>query len=78
MSACLLSLSVMSLLLPVWCHIALKASEPWLDLICCWQTAFHASFTDNETADKAVLRVSRGTSVVSHSLAEVLVDAKSR
>ncbi|KAL8937040.1 MAG: hypothetical protein Q9211_003890 [Gyalolechia sp. 1 TL-2023] len=43
MSACLLSLSVMSLLLP---------------------TAFHASFTDNGTADEAVLHVSRGTSVI--------------
>ncbi|KAI9783179.1 MAG: hypothetical protein M1816_001469 [Peltula sp. TS41687] len=42
-SACLLSLSVMSLLLP---------------------TAFHASFTDNKTADRAVLQVSRGTSVI--------------
>jgi len=46
MSACLLSLSVMSLLLP---------------------TAFHASFNDANTvnANKAVLAVSRGTSVVS-------------
>ncbi|KAI9805978.1 MAG: hypothetical protein M1825_000592 [Sarcosagium campestre] len=43
MSACLLSLSVMSLLLP---------------------TAFHASFTDNIIADRAVLKVSRGTSVI--------------
>ncbi|KAI9875073.1 MAG: hypothetical protein M1830_008965, partial [Pleopsidium flavum] len=43
MSACLLSLSVMSLLLP---------------------TAFHASFTDQNMADKAVLQVSRGTSVI--------------
>ena len=33
----------------------------------CWhsQTAFHASFTDNTTADKAVLQISRGTSIVS-------------
>lgn len=33
---------------------------------CCWrlQTAFHASFTDNATADKAVLQISRGTSIV--------------
>ncbi|MCJ1350025.1 MAG: hypothetical protein MMC33_000006 [Icmadophila ericetorum] len=43
MSACLLSLSVMSLLLP---------------------TAFHASFTDTNLADVAVLRVSRGTSII--------------
>ncbi|KAL2060135.1 hypothetical protein VTL71DRAFT_9957, partial [Oculimacula yallundae] len=45
MSACLLSLSVMSLLLP---------------------TAFHASFADTEKAkaNSAVLKVSRGTSVI--------------
>lgn len=29
------------------------------------QTAFHASFTDNAIADKAVLQISRGTSIVS-------------
>ncbi|KAF2396190.1 hypothetical protein EJ06DRAFT_534322 [Trichodelitschia bisporula] len=43
MSACLLSLSVMSLLLP---------------------TAFHASFSANDVADRATLKISRGTSVV--------------
>ncbi|KAI9726663.1 MAG: hypothetical protein M1834_008976 [Cirrosporium novae-zelandiae] len=43
MSACLLSLSVMSLVLP---------------------TAFHASFTDTADANRVVLKVSRGTSVV--------------
>ncbi|KAH0180914.1 hypothetical protein KCU90_g27754, partial [Aureobasidium melanogenum] len=43
MSACLLSLSVVSLVLP---------------------TAFHASFSDNTAADNAVLKVSRGTSVI--------------
>ncbi|KAB5580296.1 vacuolar calcium ion transporter [Coniochaeta sp. 2T2.1] len=43
MSACLLSLSVTSLLLP---------------------TAFHASFNDNGDADKKVLQVSRGVSVI--------------
>ncbi|PGH10162.1 calcium/proton exchanger [Helicocarpus griseus UAMH5409] len=43
MSAALLSLSVMSLLLP---------------------TAFHASFSNIQTADSAVLKVSRGTSVI--------------
>ncbi|KAL2003395.1 hypothetical protein VTN02DRAFT_4041 [Thermoascus thermophilus] len=43
MSACLLSLSVMSLLLP---------------------TAFHASFSNLNTADAVVLKISRGTSVV--------------
>ncbi|OAX81972.1 calcium/proton exchanger [Emergomyces africanus] len=43
MSAALLSLSVMSLLLP---------------------TAFHASFSNVQTADAVVLKVSRGTSVI--------------
>lgn len=43
MSACLLSLSVTSLLLP---------------------TAFHASFSNRETADVKVLQVSRGVSVI--------------
>ncbi|KEQ65904.1 uncharacterized protein M437DRAFT_41034 [Aureobasidium melanogenum CBS 110374] len=43
MSACLLSLSVVSLVLP---------------------TAFHASFSDSAAADTAVLKVSRGTSVI--------------
>ncbi|KAI9871704.1 MAG: hypothetical protein M1830_002594 [Pleopsidium flavum] len=43
MSACLLSLSVISLVLP---------------------TAFHASFSDGNAADKAVLPISRGTSVI--------------
>ena len=43
MSACLLSLSVCSLLLP---------------------TAFHASWSSNDKADKYTLKVSRGTSVV--------------
>ena len=44
MSACLLSLSVTSLLLP---------------------TAFHASWSNSENADRETLKVSRGTSVVS-------------
>jgi len=43
MSACLLGLSVISLLMP---------------------TAFHASFSDTEQANRVVLKVSRGTSVV--------------
>ncbi|KAJ5885426.1 Sodium/calcium exchanger membrane region [Penicillium taxi] len=43
MSACLLSLSVTSLLLP---------------------TAFHASWSNSENADRETLKVSRGTSVV--------------
>ncbi|AEO53101.1 hypothetical protein MYCTH_75421 [Thermothelomyces thermophilus ATCC 42464] len=43
MSACLLSLSVISLVLP---------------------TAFHASFRNNDLADRQSLKVSRGTSVI--------------
>ncbi|KAK6343667.1 hypothetical protein TWF730_011257 [Orbilia blumenaviensis] len=43
MSACLLSISALSLLLP---------------------TAFHASFSNDELADIATLRISRGTSVI--------------
>ncbi|KAM0075607.1 hypothetical protein ACKRZS_012259 [Fusarium odoratissimum] len=43
MSACLLSLSVISLVLP---------------------TAFHASFRDNDLADRQSLKISRGTSIV--------------
>lgn len=43
MSACLLSLSVISLVLP---------------------TAFHASFSNTDTADEESLKISRGTSVV--------------
>ncbi len=46
MSACLLSLSVISLVLP---------------------TAFHASFRDYDLADEQSLKISRGTSVVSHT-----------
>ena len=38
----------------------------------CRQTAFHASFTDQNIADKAVLHVSRGTSVVSEPRNEYL------
>ncbi len=80
MSACLLSLSVMSLLLPV-SHInkvsSIACTYPsstnngdilvLIETDFCWrsQTAFHASFTDNATADKAVLQISRGTSIVS-------------
>ena len=79
MSACLLSLSVMSLLLPVglpmlFCirfslsakmatelNLSKRMTNKALDL----QTAFHASFTDKAIADKAVLQISRGTSIVS-------------
>lgn len=75
MSACLLSLSVTSLLLPVcllpliWLEL-LRSGTGILDLVSYFanftrQTAFHASFTDSVTADSAVLHVSRGTSVVS-------------
>lgn len=63
MSAVLLSLSVMSLLLPV--------SSTHLFIRCCHahshpQTAFHASFasTSATLADSSVLKVSRGVSVV--------------
>ena len=51
MSACLLSLAVISLLLP---------------------TAFHASFSSTQVADKVVVKVSRGTSVVSAKRSIVL------
>lgn len=40
----------------------IKTDGRWL-----LQTAFHASFTDSATADKAVLQISRGTSIVSSS-----------
>lgn len=65
MSACLLSLSVISLVLPV-CSLAEKISvsirtPPLIDS----QTAFHASFSDPNLADRQSLKISRGTSVVS-------------
>ena len=84
MSACLLSLSVMSLLLPVSYSTKISStahpcSAPGnkrkilmlFETDCCWhlQTAFHASFTDSATADKAVLQISRGTSIVSFQIA---------
>jgi len=61
MSACLLSLSVISLVLPV--GMAEKR-----DCLCLFadrfQTAFHASFSDTTLADEQSLKISRGTSVV--------------
>ena len=78
MSACLLSLSVTSLLLPVSEILPSPAAyvlkQPNMaELVLVYrrlisrfnQTAFHASFTDVRQADRAVLKVSRGTSVVS-------------
>jgi len=61
MSACLLSLSVISLVLPVCVPLS------WFRLLNAdsFKTAFHASFRDNETADAQSLKISRGTSVVS-------------
>ena len=64
MSACLLSLSVTSLLLPVGFEISSYGSfTDWLP-----KTAFHASFSSSNDADHAVLQISRGTSVVSTTL----------
>ena len=66
MSACLLSLSVVSLLLPVS-----EPSDTFRDFseigdgADISQTAFHASFRNSDIADQVVLKVSRGTSVVS-------------
>lgn len=61
MSACLLSLSVMSLLLPVR-PLSMPSHD---DANIPSQTAFHASFSNLEVADEVVVKVSRGTSVVS-------------
>lgn len=64
MSACLLSLSVISLVLPV-------SSAPHVagmtQLLTSTQTAFHASFNDPARADTESLKISRGTSVVGAS-----------
>lgn len=67
MSACLLSLSVMSLLLPVsrsaLCHSNRAVFDGFLtDSF--QQTAFHASWSNDESADRFTLKVSRGTSIV--------------
>jgi Ca2+:H+ antiporter len=64
MSACLLSLSVMSLLLPV-SRVALSIIPTPTDQTL-HQTAFYHSFkrTTADLADQQVLKVSRGTSVV--------------
>ena len=60
MSSSLLALSVLSLLIPVRliCHHSKHRANRQ-------QTAFHASFNDLALADTAVLKVSRGTAVVS-------------
>jgi Ca2+/H+ antiporter len=60
MSACLLSLSVISLVLPV-CYKQLLSIHVLTDQ----KTAFHASFRDNNLADQQSLKISRGTSIVS-------------
>lgn len=65
MSACLLSLSVISLVLPVCPRV------PWPELTALltrFQTAFHASFSDVKLADAQSLKISRGTSVVSAAM----------
>ena len=61
MSACLLSLSVISLVLPVGPPQKDDSGLSCADLI---QTAFHASFSDTRLADAQSLKISRGTSVV--------------
>jgi Ca2+:H+ antiporter len=63
MSACLLSLSVISLVLPVSLHIVTIALVD-IRLTNVRQTAFHASFRNQDEADAQSLRISRGTSVV--------------
>jgi hypothetical protein len=65
MSACLLSLSVMSLLLPVYFHSSIILNCLMQETDVQDQTAFHASFSDTTLADVAVLQVSRGSSIVS-------------
>jgi hypothetical protein len=75
MSACLLSLAVVSLLLPVSLdhfpgHSTAPSSPPKIKNVAdpSSQTAFHASFNNTSTADRVVIKVSRGTSVVSSLL----------
>ena len=66
MSACLLSLAVVSLLLPVCLDHFLSILPPTKNVADpSSQTAFHASFNNASTADRVVVKVSRGTSVVS-------------
>lgn len=60
MSACLLALAVLSLLIPVSAHLKTAVCATNIEL----QTAFHASFSDLGKADHAVLKLSRGTSVI--------------
>lgn len=59
MSACLLALAVLSLLIPVSPNLL-----HYVLLLTCPQTAFHASFSDLDQADRAVIKLSRGTSVI--------------
>lgn len=63
MSACLLSLSVMSLLLPVRILSCVQTGNGSVLMI--MKTAFHASWSNSQIADQYTLKVSRGTSVVS-------------
>ena len=65
MSACLLSLSVISLVLPVGVLAIFPCPSHSLTRPLP-QTAFHASFADNKLADSESLKISRGTSVVGH------------
>jgi hypothetical protein len=70
MSACLLSLAVVSLLLPVSLDTFPEHFAPPTKNVAdsSSQTAFHASFNNTSTADRVVVKVSRGTSVVSSLL----------
>ncbi|KAL8799355.1 MAG: hypothetical protein Q9182_005962 [Xanthomendoza sp. 2 TL-2023] len=61
LSACLLCLAVLSLLIPVW-QTTMLPDKSLIEGMS--QTAFHASFSDAIRADVAVLKVSRGTSVI--------------
>lgn len=62
MSACLLSLSVISLVLPVrGGQLPIRAQTSLTKRM---QTAFHASFADSALADEKSLIISRGTSIV--------------
>lgn len=74
MSACLLSLSVISLVLPV-ISSARVLFRLWLT---CLQTAFHASFSDLKLADTQSLKISRGTSVVGNPISSVAVEKKKK
>lgn len=62
LSACLLCLAVLSLLIPVIPRHTFVNQSALIKAS--FQTAFHASFSDTKRADTAVLKVSRGTSVI--------------